>query len=61
MNAKRYGRFRKYALILGMIAAAIITPTPDPFNMMMVAVPTYMLYELGILLSRTVRKPLRAE
>jgi sec-independent protein translocase protein TatC len=61
MNAKRYGRFRKFALILGMIAAAIITPTPDPFNMMMVAIPTYALYEIGILLARTVRKPLRAQ
>ncbi len=61
MNAKRYGRFRKFALILGMVAAAIITPTPDPFNMMMVAIPTYALYEVGILLSRTVRKPLRSQ
>ncbi|MGH9175079.1 MAG: twin-arginine translocase subunit TatC, partial [Vicinamibacterales bacterium] len=61
MNAKRYARFRKYALILGMIASAIITPTPDPFNMMMVAIPTYGLYEIGILLSRTVRKSLRSD
>lgn len=61
MSAKRYGRFRKYALILGMIAAAIITPTPDPFNMMLVAIPTYALYEIGILLSRTVRKSLRSQ
>jgi sec-independent protein translocase protein TatC len=59
MNAQRYGRFRKFALILGMIAAAIITPTPDPFNMMMVAGPTYLLYEVGILMSRTVRRSLR--
>jgi sec-independent protein translocase protein TatC len=59
MNAQRYARFRKYALILGMIAAAIITPTPDPFNMAMVAIPTYALYEVGILLSRTVRRSLR--
>jgi Sec-independent protein secretion pathway component TatC len=27
--------------------------------MAMVAIPTYALYEVGILLSRTVRKPLR--
>lgn len=57
MNAKRYGRFRKFAIILSMVAAAIITPTPDPFNMALVAIPTYVLYELGILLSRTVRRP----
>ena len=61
MNAKRYSRFRKYALILSMVAAAIITPTPDPFNMAMVAAPTYLLYEVGILLSRTVRRSLRAQ
>lgn len=56
MTARRYGRFRKFALILSMVASAIITPTPDPFNMMLVAIPTYALYEIGILLSRTVRK-----
>ena len=61
MNAKRYGRFRKFAIILSMVAAAIITPTPDPFNMALVAIPTYVLYELGILLSRTVRRTSREE
>lgn len=60
MTAQRYGRVRKAALILSMIASAIITPTPDPFNMMLVAVPTYGLYEVGILLSRTVRRGERA-
>lgn len=59
MTAKRYGRFRKFAIILSMVAAAIITPTPDPFNMALVAIPTYVLYELGILLSRTVRRSSR--
>jgi sec-independent protein translocase protein TatC len=43
---------RKYAIIVIMIAAAIITPTPDPFNMFMVAAPMYALYELGIILTR---------
>jgi sec-independent protein translocase protein TatC len=59
MTPKRYGRFRKFAIILSMIAAAIITPTPDPFNMMLVALPTYFLYEVGILISRTVRRGTR--
>jgi sec-independent protein translocase protein TatC len=51
MNARRYARGRKFALILGMVAAAVITPTPDPFNMMLVAIPTYGLYEIGIILT----------
>jgi sec-independent protein translocase protein TatC len=34
------------------IAGAIITPTPDPFNQTLVAVPMYLLFELGLLMSR---------
>jgi sec-independent protein translocase protein TatC len=52
VNHRILSSFRKYALIVIMIAAALITPTPDPFNMFMVAAPMYVLYELGIFLSR---------
>lgn len=52
VTARLLGSMRKYALIVIMIAAAIITPTPDPFNMFMVAAPMYALYELGIILAR---------
>ncbi|HVX30114.1 MAG TPA: twin-arginine translocase subunit TatC [Nitrolancea sp.] len=52
VTAQMLGGIRKYALILIMIAAAIITPTPDPFNMFLIAAPMYLLYELGILLAR---------
>jgi sec-independent protein translocase protein TatC len=56
MTAQRYGAMRKYAVLLVMVASAIITPTPDPFNMMLVAVPMYALYEIGIILSRFARR-----
>jgi len=56
VNTKRLSSVRKYAIILVMIAAAIITPTPDPFNMMLVAIPLYGLYELGILLTRFAKR-----
>lgn len=49
---KRLTSIRKFAFLASMIAAAIITPTPDPFNMMLVAVPTYILYEVGVFLTR---------
>ncbi|EYB67831.1 Sec-independent protein translocase TatC [Deinococcus phoenicis] len=45
----------RIALVAIMIAAAIITPTPDPGSMLLVAVPLYALYELGVLLSRAFR------
>jgi sec-independent protein translocase protein TatC len=52
VSADRLASIRKFMLVGCMIAAAIITPTPDPFNMLLVAIPMYLLYELGILLAR---------
>lgn len=45
----------RIALIVIMLAAAVITPTPDPMNMLLVAVPLYVLYELSVILSRVFR------
>ncbi|SMB89868.1 twin-arginine translocase subunit TatC [Deinococcus hopiensis] len=45
----------RFALVGAAVAAAVITPTPDPMNMMIVAVPLYGLYELGVVLSRVFR------
>lgn len=44
----------KYALVGSFVLAAIITPTPDPFNQALVAVPLYLLYEIGVLFARVV-------
>jgi sec-independent protein translocase protein TatC len=49
---KRLSRFRRWAYVLAFIAAAIITPTPDPVNQIIVAVPIILLYELGIIFAR---------
>lgn len=38
----------KVAIILILVAAAIITPTPDAVNMMLMAVPMFVLYLLSI-------------
>ncbi len=42
---------RKYALFLCSIVAALLTPA-DPFSMLLMMIPLYGLYELGILLLR---------
>jgi sec-independent protein translocase protein TatC len=49
-------RKRKYFIVLAFIAAAIITPTTDPFTQTLMAVPLIFLYEVGILLARWVGK-----
>ncbi len=45
------GKQRRYVVLLVFVLGAIITPTPDPFNQTLVAVPMYLLFELGLLLS----------
>lgn len=43
-------RYRRHAIFVCAILAAVITPTGDPFSMIVMAIPLYGLYELGILL-----------
>lgn len=50
-------QFRKYSIVLNAIIAAMITPTPDPFNMLLVMAPLILLYEVGVLLARLVYRP----
>jgi sec-independent protein translocase protein TatC len=40
--------YRRYAIIILLIAAAVITPTGDPFTLALVFFPLYGLYELSI-------------
>lgn len=40
---------RRYAVLVISIVAALLTPTPDVVNMMLMGVPLYLLYEAGII------------
>lgn len=42
--------YRRHAVVALLILAAIITPTGDPFTLMVVFLPIYMLYELSAFL-----------
>jgi len=48
---------RRYVFLLSFVLGALITPTPDPFNQSLVALPMYLLFELGLLLGRLVGAP----
>ncbi len=56
VDAHKLSRFRRYNLVLAFLLAAIITPTPDPINQTIVAVPLILLYEVGILLARIAQR-----
>ena len=49
-------KYRKVFYILAFILGAIITPTFDPINQSLVAVPIIILFEFGIILTRIARK-----
>ncbi len=43
---------RKFAFLLSFMVGAILTPTQDIFNMTLLSLPIYLLYEIGIIASR---------
>jgi sec-independent protein translocase protein TatC len=45
---------RRYAIIIILVVAAIITPTPDMLTMSIVSAPLLLLYEVGIIVSAVV-------
>ena len=52
---KSLKKFRKYAIVIAFIAAAILTP-PDPFSQISLALPIILLYEISIHLARIVSR-----
>ncbi len=56
LNPKTLAKQRRYAILLAFICAAILTPTPDIFNQVLMAGPIILLYELGILSARLFSK-----
>jgi len=52
-------RNRRYAIVITVVMAAVLTPGPDPISQLIMAVPMALLYEAGILVSKVVAKKKR--
>ena len=50
VTRKFFERNRKYAVLVIAILAALLTPTPDVVNMLLMGGPLYLLYEAGIII-----------
>lgn len=61
VNASYLRKSRKYAIVIILIIAGIITPGPDLISQLTVALPLFLLYEISILLTRNVEKQLAEE
>ncbi|OGC76704.1 MAG: twin arginine-targeting protein translocase TatC [candidate division Zixibacteria bacterium RBG_16_40_9] len=53
---KTLSKGRKYAIVIILILAAALTPSPDIFSQLMLAVPLYFLYEVSIIVVRVTNK-----
>ncbi len=49
-------RYRRHAIVLILVVAAVITPTSDVFTLLLVALPMWLLYEAGIQVVRITLK-----
>ena len=56
VNWRFLAKYRRHAIVVNVILAAIITPTGDPFNLALMAVPMIVFYEVGIILARVLGK-----
>jgi sec-independent protein translocase protein TatC len=49
-------KYRKHMIVILLVVAGVITPSPDVVSQLLVGVPLYILYEVGILVSARVYK-----
>ncbi len=56
IRAQDLKSFRRYAIVIAFVLAAILTPTPDVVNQLFLAIPLVLLYELSVFLVALVGK-----
>ena len=56
LSSVQLRRWRRYALMGTVVFAAVATPTQDPYTMLLMAVPIYLLYEGAILIARAFKR-----
>ena len=56
VNQEMLKKYRRYAIVVLLILAAVITPTGDPFTLAVVFLPLYLLYEVSIAVVRPAPK-----
>lgn len=50
LNRAFFSRYRRHAIVVLLVLAALVTPTGDPFTLMIVFLPIYILWEAAALL-----------
>jgi sec-independent protein translocase protein TatC len=56
LKPAKLAAWRRWAIVLIVAVAAVITPSGDPFSMLALAVPLYVFYELSIVVGRLLQR-----
>lgn len=56
LTAKTMRKYRRHSIIVILILAAIMTPTPDPVSQFIFAAPLFVLYEISIIIAKLAQK-----
>jgi len=56
VTGKFLKKYRRHAFIIILLAAAIITPSTDPFSLTIVTIPLYLLFEASIIIASRINR-----
>ncbi|MBL7729973.1 MAG: twin-arginine translocase subunit TatC [Chitinophagaceae bacterium] len=56
LSARFLRKYRRHAIVVILILAAVITPSTDPFSLTLVTIPLYCLYEASIMVAARINK-----
>jgi sec-independent protein translocase protein TatC len=56
LSAKKLSSWRRWAIVLIVVVAGVVTPSSDPFSMMALAIPLYFFYELSIVVGKIIQR-----
>ncbi len=60
VSTKTLSRKRQYVILAILIVSAVITPTQDIFNMLIIALPMYFLFETGMVICKVIERSHRS-
>lgn len=56
LTPKQLSSWRRWAIVLIVVVAGVITPSSDPFSMIALAIPLYLFYELSIVIGKIITR-----
>ena len=51
LDYRKLSAFRSYAIVINLIIGAVVTPSGDPFTMLLFAAPLHLLYEISVIIA----------